>query len=162
MESEKLVYIDESGIEEGQTRRYAKSPKGKPAYGFVEGRRGVRHTIIGALNNGKFMAPMIFKGNTDTQVFNIWIKDCLLPVLKPGQTVVMDNASFHKSSQTRELIESKGCTLKFLPTYSPDLNPIEQCWAILKSRLKKFTQPYKTFFSNLCHNLKVLTFKHRD
>ena len=80
---------------------------------------------------------MRFKGYCDTLVFNVCLEQVLVPALRPGQTVLMDNASFHKSTTTKTLIESKGCTLKYLPTNSPDLNPIEPQWAILKARLRK-------------------------
>jgi transposase len=75
---------------------------------------------------------MIFNGTYNTNFFNIWVEQCLIKALKPGQVVVMDNASFHKSQNTRELIESIGCKLIFLPPYSPDLNPIEKFWANMK------------------------------
>lgn len=87
---------------------------------------------------------MRFEGYCDTLVFNAWLEQVLLPELRPGQIVMMDNASFHKSPTTRRLIESKGCTLKYLPTYSPDLNPIEPQWAILKSRLRKHKIPHQS------------------
>lgn len=79
---------------------------------------------------------MVFEGYTDKQVFNQWIEECLLPELPPDHTVIIDNASFHKSKKTRELIESANCQLLFLPPYSPDLNPIENWWAILKSKIR--------------------------
>ena len=82
-------------------------------------------------------ATLAFDGATDATLFRGYVERCLAPALKQGQIVVMDNASFHKSPTTRTLIESKGCTLKYLPTYSPDLNPIEPQWALLKARLRK-------------------------
>jgi len=71
-------------------------------------------------------------------LFNVWLKDFLIPELKPGQVVIMDNASFHKSQESQELIKKAGCRILFLPPYSPDLNPIEKFWANFKKivRLK--------------------------
>ncbi len=72
-------------------------------------------------------------------VFEAWIRQELLPVLPNGNIVVMDNASFHKSEKTQELIEAAGCLLEFLPPYSPDLNPIEHKWAQAKKRRRKLS-----------------------
>ncbi len=71
-------------------------------------------------------------------MFCYWIENFLVPVLRPGQTVIMDNAAFHKSSKVKELIGKAVCNLIYLPPYSPDLNPIENCWAVIKKRIKKF------------------------
>ena len=95
------------------------------------------------------IAPYAFEGTTDAKRFNGWIEKCLLPCLEKGQTIIMDNAPFHKSHKTKELIESKGCNLLFQPEYSPDLNPIEQQWAILKRKYKKLK------LQNLTHNEAV-------
>jgi len=67
----------------------------------------------------------------------IWLESCLIPVLKPGQVVVMDNATFHKGGRIEQLIQEAGCELLYLPAYSPDFNKIEQCWSWLKSRIRK-------------------------
>ena len=75
---------------------------------------------------------MAFKGTCNTEVFNTWLDKVLIPELCPGQIIIMDNASFHKSAKTRELIESAGCKLLYLPPYSPELNPIEKTWANIK------------------------------
>jgi transposase len=90
--------------------------------------------------NRKFIAPFTFQGGCNAEVFNTWLKNILLPELPKGTTVVMDNAAFHKSARTKELIEGAGCFLLYLPTYSPDFNPIEHCWHTLKSRLKPLIQ----------------------
>jgi transposase len=84
---------------------------------------------------------MVFKGYCDTEVVLAWVKEVLVPELKVGQIVVMDNASFHKSPLIKEAIEAAGCELWFLPVYSPDLNPIEQAWAWFKSWLCKMACP---------------------
>ena len=94
--------------------------------------------MIGGLRNKKYLAPMTFKGGCDSSVFNTWLKKVLLPGLAPGTTLVIDNASFHKGTDTKRLIQEAKCHLLYLPTYSPDFNPIEHCWHTIKSRLKSF------------------------
>lgn len=90
---------------------------------------------------------MFFKGTCNTNVFNTCIKKVLLPELRPGQIVVLDNASFHKSVRTKELLESIVCGLLFLPPYSPNLNPIEKFWATLKAK-NRCSTPHYHFLSN--------------
>lgn len=141
MDPTELVYLDESGVDEALHRSYARAPRGTKVVGEVSGTQAKRLSLIAALNASQLLAPMRFEGYCDTAVFNTWLEHALLPELRPGQTVVMDNASFHKSPTTKALIESKGCFLKYLPTYSPDLNPIESQWAILKARLRKHRKP---------------------
>lgn len=80
---------------------------------------------------------MTFKGTCNTQLFEIWIQKILIPELKKGQIVIMDNATFHKSERTKNLIEEAGCQLLFLPPYSPDLNPIEQFWSWFKGQIRE-------------------------
>jgi len=136
-----LVYLDESGVDDALHRPYARAPRGTKVLGEVSGAHTHRISLIAALRESQLLAPMRFEGYCDTLVFNAWLEHVLLPELQPGQIVLMDNASFHKSSTTKTLIESKGCTLKYLPTYSPDFNPIEPQWAILKARLRKHKRP---------------------
>lgn len=70
-------------------------------------------------------------------MFETWVEICLVPVLQPGQVVILDNASFHKGGRIQQLIEQAGARLPYLPPYSPDLNKIEHCWSWLKSRIRK-------------------------
>lgn len=79
---------------------------------------------------------MLFSGTTNTVLFNQWLREALLPAIGKGMTLIMDNAIFHKSEATREIIKQAGCSLLFLPPYSPELNPIEQTWANLKRERK--------------------------
>jgi transposase len=138
-----LVYLDESGVDEALHRPYARAARGTTVRGDIAGSPTQRISLIAALNRSQLVAPMRFEGYCATGVFNAWLEQALGPERRPGQTVLMDNASFHKSADTKALIESKGCHLKYLPTYSPDLNPIEPQWAILKARLRKHHQPHQ-------------------
>ncbi len=81
--------------------------------------------ILAALRDDKLIATLTFEGSCNRQVFAKWLKERLLAVLSPGQTIILDNATFHKSERIRELIEKAECELKYLPPYSPDLNEIE-------------------------------------
>lgn len=135
------VYVDESGLEESLCREYGRAPRGQKVSGERMGKKAQRLSIIAGLNQKELVAPLHFQGYCDTEVVNTWVENALMPCLKPGQTVIMDNASFHKSTRTKQLIETKGCKLLYLPTYSPDLNPIEQQWAILKARIRKLKTP---------------------
>ena len=96
-----------------------------------------RISFIGALNYQKrqLFAPFYSENYTNTEVFLTWIEQVLVPVLEPNMVVIMDNASFHKSGKIRDLIESVGAELLYLPKYSPDLNPIEKCWRPLKIQI---------------------------
>lgn len=143
----KIVYMDESGIDEFLQRDYARAPRGKQIISETYGRKHGRVSIIAGWlhSQKKLLAPFVFKGYTDAKVFNGWLKKCLIPELKKGQTVVMDNAAFHRSKETKNLIESAGCRLLFLPPYSPDFNPIEHQWAILKRKFRKHKHKFSTF-----------------
>ncbi len=144
---EDLVFLDETGIDEYLQRDYARAPRGKQVISDVYGKKYGRISVIAAWLSeaGQMIAPYVFDGYTDAKRFNGWLEKCLLPELKTGQVVIMDNAAFHKSKLTKELIESAGCRLLYQPPYSPDLNPIEQQWAVLKAKFRKHKHKFKTF-----------------
>lgn len=102
--------------------------------GLVSGHRRPRTSLIAARMDGRLKEPLLFEGTCDTVVFNAWLKTRLCPRLTAQHLVIMDNAAFHKSPETAELIKATGATLLFLPPYSPDFNPIEQDFAALKKR----------------------------
>ena len=110
--------------------------KGHLLLGKKSGKYYQRTNIIAGYVNKKSIAPMVFNGSCNTQLFESWVEQFLIKELTPNKVVIMDNASFHKSQRTRELIESVGCKLIFLPPYSPDLNPIEKFWANMKRWIK--------------------------
>lgn len=127
-----LVYIDESGIDRADYKQRGWGKKGEVLFGKTSGKHFVRTNIVAAQCGKDILAPMTFRGSCNTSLFVTWVEKMLVPELIAGQTVVMDNASFHKSSIVKELIEKAGCKLIYLPPYSPDLNPIEKFWANLK------------------------------
>lgn len=133
--------MDESGVDDTLYRQYGRAPRGEEVPGEISGRRTNRISVIAALNQNKTIAPLRFEGYCDTEVVNVWAEECLAPCLKPGQVVICDNASFHKASRMKEIVENKKARLLPLPTYSPDLNPIEQYWAITKARVRKYRKP---------------------
>ena len=106
-----------------------------------------RVLFVGVLNYQKrqLFAPFYSENYTNTEVFLTWIEQVLVPVLEPNMVVIMDNASFHKSVKIRDLIESAGVELLYLPKYSPDLNPIEKCWRPLKIQIQKARKFCKNF-----------------
>ena len=93
------------------------------------------------------MAPFMFEGYCNTKVFEIYINNILVPILKPGMMVIIDNASFHKSFRIEDSIKSAGCDLIYLPPYSPDLNPIEHYWHKIKTSIRKLMRNSKMILS---------------
>ena len=132
-----LVYIDESGIDQSICKDRGWGKRSEKLVGKKSGKYYERTNIIAGLVNNKAIAPMVFNGSCNTRLFDAWVAEFLIKELKPGQVVIMDNASFHKSQRTRELIESVGCRIIFLPPYSPDLNPIEKFWANMKRWIRQ-------------------------
>ena len=111
--------------------------KSKKLVGKTSGKYYERTSIIAGYVNNKSIAPMVFNGSCNTKLFETWVEKFLIKELKPGQVVVMDNAAFHRSHRTKELIECVDCRLIFLPPYSPDLNPIEKFWTNMKRWIKQ-------------------------
>ena len=128
-----FIYVDESGFELQAARRFGYAPRGKRVYGEVSGQKRPRTSLLAArMADGKLAATLLWEGTCNTCIFNLWCKELLSPLLDENSVVVWDNASFHKCTSTRELIEQTGAKLLFLPPYSPDLNPIEHDFGALK------------------------------
>ena len=115
--------------------------------------------MIAALCQGQLIAPFTVEGACNRAVFEIWLETCLIPMLKPGQVLVMDNATFHKGGRIEQLIQEAGCQLLYLPAYSPDFNKIERCWSWLKSRIRKQLDQFDClrFGHRVCSTPGVLT-----
>lgn len=131
-----LIFIDESGVNLAMTRLRARSAKGKRAYSPKPSKRGKNVSIIGALGFQGIVADYGLIGATDGLTFEAFISQKLVPNLWQGACVVMDNCSIHLGETVRELIESAGARLIYLPPYSPDFSPIENCWSKVKSTLR--------------------------
>ncbi len=134
-----IVYLDESGFAHDMPRTHGYALKGQRCYGTQDwGARG-RTNVIGALLGERLLTVTLFQDTINTATFEAWLAQDLLPKLKHQAIIVMDNAAFHKSFSTQELIEKAGHVLEFLPPYSPDLNPIEHKWAQAKA-IRRTTQ----------------------
>jgi transposase len=133
-----LVFVDECGTHTSMTRLYARAPKGKRAYGKVPRNRGKNTTLIASMSlEGGIGASMAVEGATEMQVFETYMEHFLAPTLEEGQVVVMDRLGAHRTQKVRELIEERGAKLWLLPSYSPELNPIEEAFSKIKTLLKK-------------------------
>jgi transposase len=126
------VYLDETGFAPSTCRLWGRAAIGRRVKSTHNADLRPRTSLIGGYHNRRLIAPMLFEGTCNTEVFNQWLEHMLLPDLLVGSILVLDNATFHQSRRTQQLVEQAGCTLMFLSPYSPDLNPIEKCWANLK------------------------------
>ena len=133
---EDLVYVDEMGMESFLYREYARSPRGERVFGVISGRKYKRTSIVAGKCGKKILAPLSYEGTTDSALFEFWFEHVLIPELSAGQIIVLDNATFHRKNKLYNLAEKAGCSVIFLPPYSPDLNPIENFWAWLKHKMK--------------------------
>ena len=133
---ENLVFVDESGANLSFCRLWARSPRGLRAFGATPRNWGENVSILSALSLRGTLASMHVAGSTDGEVFLSYVRQVLVPELWPGAVVVMDNLSSHKVAGVEEAIQSAGACLRYLPPYSPDLNPIEQAWSKLKGHLR--------------------------
>jgi transposase len=125
--------VDESGFNTSMTRLRARAPKGKRAYGKVPRNRGKNTTLIAAITLEGAMSPsMTIEGATDAEAFEAYVEHFLAPSLCEGQVVVLDGLGAHRTQKVRELIEGRGADLVLLPSYSPEMNPIEEALSKIK------------------------------
>lgn len=132
-----FVVVDECGSNIHLTPIYARAPWGRRAYGQVPRNTEKNTTLIASLTTTGMGPAMLLEGATDTAAFEVYVEQVLVPELRAGQVVVIDNLSAHKSERVRSLIEARGCELWFLPAYSPDLSPIEEAFSKLKALVRR-------------------------
>jgi transposase len=130
------IFLDECGVTTDLLRRYGRSPRGTRLHDHTPCSHWQTHTVIAGLRLDGLTAPAVFDGPIDNPTFLAYVEQILLPTLRPGDVVVLDNLVVHKQPEIRMAIEGAGAHLRFLPPYSPDFNPIEQAFAKLKAFLR--------------------------
>lgn len=136
MDPKKLIFVDESGVNTAMTRTRGRAPPGERVHGSVPRGHWKTLTMIGALRLSGVAAAVTVDASTDTDVFDAFVRDALVPALRPGDVVLWDGLTPHKVPRMRELVESARATLMPLPPYSPDLSPIEPCWSKVKEYVR--------------------------
>ncbi len=132
-----LVFVDESGTNLAMTPRYGRAPRGERVVGPVPRNHGPNTTLVAALTLEGITAAMTLEGAADRDAFEVFVEQVLCPTLTPGQLVIWDNLSVHKSATAHRLITARGGRILFLPPYSPDFAPIEQAFSKLKTVLRR-------------------------
>ena len=132
----RLIFLDESATTTTMTRRYGRAPRGQRIDAAVPHGHYKSLTLTAAVRLGEVGACLVFEGATNSLCFESYVEQCLLPTLRPGDIVIMDNLPAHKSAEVERLITSVGARVRCLPAYSPDLNPIEQLFSKLKEYLR--------------------------
>jgi transposase len=135
--AEDIIVIDECGSNLNLTPRYARAPCGQRAIGYVPRNTPPNTTLIASLTLDGLGPAMILPGATDRLAFEAYIEHFLVPTLRPGQIVILDNLSAHRGVRVHQLVAARQCELWFLPSYSPDLSPIEPAFAKLKQAWRK-------------------------
>jgi transposase len=137
LDPRRLVFVDECSTNIALTRLYARAPKGERAYGKAPRNWGKNVTLICSLGAEGIGAAMNVEGATDGAAFEAYVEHFLAPTLREGQVVVLDGLGAHRPKKIRELVEARGADLVFLPSYSPDLNPIEEAFSKVKALVRK-------------------------
>lgn len=132
----RLKFLDEFGVNLGLTRLYGRAAPGERVVEATPGTSGPHYTVVAALGVTGVQAPLVFEGALTTLIFETYVEEVLTPSLQPGEILLLDNLSAHKGGPAQATLEASGVQVIFLPPYSPDLNPIEKCWAKVKQALR--------------------------
>jgi len=133
---EDLIFLDEFGIHLAMTRSHARAPRGQRAHVTEAFTRGTNISVISALGLHGVCAPMAIEGAFNSEVFDVYVAQMLVPNLRPGKIVLLDRVKFHYSPRAIALIEAAGASVVHIPAYSPDFNPIEECISKIKEVLR--------------------------
>jgi transposase len=136
LDPQQFVFVDESGTNSSLTRLSGWAPHDQRATGSVPRNHGKNTTLVAALAPDGLHVPWLIEGAMDTATFAWYIREQLVPMLRPGQVVVLDNLSVHKAASIHQALAARQCTLLFLPPYSPDFTPIEQAFSKIKALLR--------------------------
>jgi transposase len=137
LEAARFVFVDEMGTNTSLSPLYGWSRVGERLQARAPRNWGKNVTLLSSMTLGGMGPSVAVEGATTRVVFEAYVEQALVPSLSPGQVVVMDNLSAHKGERVRELVEGRGCELRYLPPYSPDLNPIEEAFSKVKGILRK-------------------------
>jgi transposase len=140
-----IVYVDEAGIDNRDDYPYGYCAVGQRFYALKSGKRTERVSWIAALKEKSLFAPMTVAGACNRDLFEMGLEECLVPQLKPGDVIVIDNASFHHSQSIAEIVTQAECEIWDLPAYSPDFNKIEQWWRVLKNWMRQRWDEFDDF-----------------
>jgi transposase len=143
-----LIFLDEFGINLAMTRTHARAPIGERVKVTEPFHHGGNISVISALGLHGVYAPMTIEGAVNSEVFELYVKHLLVPCLRPGNIVLLDNVKFHYSPKAIELIEAAAAKVLHIPAYSPDLNPIEECISKIKEILRSFKARTKRRLTN--------------
>lgn len=132
----RLVFFDESGVNTIMARLYGRCLQGRRLVGSAPAGYYRTCTLMSAIRLDGVVAPMLLDGPVNGQTFACYMEQCLVPALRPGDILILDNLPAHKSVRVTEAVEGAGCTLVYLPPYSPDFNPIENMWSKVKAILR--------------------------
>ncbi len=140
LDPDRLVFIDETWASTNMARRYGRAPRGQRLRMSVPHGHWKTTTFIAGLRRSGMVAPFVIDGPVNREVFELYVEKILVPELRPGDIVVMDNLSSHKGPAVQTMIRAAGARLLYLPPYSPDFNPIEKAFSKLKAALRKAAQ----------------------
>jgi transposase len=132
----RFIFVDETAVNTAMTRRYGRAPRGERAHDSAPRNYGAHTSVIGAMGLRGLVATLAVEGAVDAEVFNAYAERVLGPRLRPGDVVVLDNLTAHRASRIEEVAEARGAQVLWLAPYSPDFNPIEQCWSKIKTYLR--------------------------
>jgi transposase len=137
LDPERLVFIDKTWASTKMARTHGRAPKGRRLRMSVPHGHWKTTTFVAGIRTTGLIAPFVLDGPINRDAFEVYVDKVLIPDLKPGDVVIMDNLSSHKGPRVREMIEAAGASLLYLPPYSPDFNPIEKAFSKLKALLRK-------------------------
>jgi transposase len=158
--SAKLIFIDEMGVNLGMKRLFGRALNGERVYDNKPVNYGNNISMTGGLNSKGLIATMTIEGSVDGNVFEVYVKQVLVPQLTDGDVVAMDNPSAHKINGIEEAIEAAGAKLVYLPPYSPDYSPIELCWSKFKEFLRtKAARVIEELNDAITEGLNIITLK---
>ena len=157
----KTYWLDQTGINCGMTRLYGRGYSHERVNEYVPDVRFERTSIMGAMGLSGIIAPLAYKGTLNGEFFSTYVKECLAPAMKKGDTLMLDNLSSHKVKDALKPLNDKGIKIVFLPPYSHDFNPIEQAWSKIKAYLRKVkARAFDELFSAIGFALDTIS--HND